>query len=228
MVDSSLRGSCRRMRPVLPFRTRKPSTSSMPRWTEARHGLLPVRGTQRRGRPAQPAIPPTRSTRFQSWHSLWAYHLTPCMPCSFAVPRRTRSEPRPQSNGPHRVTVTVRWIPLATAAYGTRVARPPRTTPLQPGGDSFSSARERGPSPVTAASWARARRARGSLIGTPALARVLPVTGTRRPPHRGGNRCPADAANSCRCHQRRWRLARDRGWSDRAAPEAPPHLARTT
>jgi hypothetical protein len=122
MVDSSLRGSCRRMRPVLPSRTRKPSTSSMPRWTEARHGLLPVRGTQRRGRAAQPANPPTRSTRFQSWHSLWAHHLTPCMPCTFAVPRRTRSEPRPQSNGPHRVTVTVRWIPLATAAYGTRVA----------------------------------------------------------------------------------------------------------
>jgi hypothetical protein len=33
------------------------------------------------------------------------------------------------------VTVVDRWIPLVTAAYGTRVARPPRTTRLAPGGD---------------------------------------------------------------------------------------------
>jgi len=29
------------------------------------------------------------------------------------------------------VTVAVRWIPLVTAAYGTRVARPARTTTLR-------------------------------------------------------------------------------------------------
>jgi hypothetical protein len=33
------------------------------------------------------------------------------------------------------VTVTDRWIPLVTAAYGTRVARPARTTMLAPGRD---------------------------------------------------------------------------------------------
>jgi hypothetical protein len=33
------------------------------------------------------------------------------------------------------VTVSVRWLPLVTAAYGTRVARPARTTMLAPGGD---------------------------------------------------------------------------------------------
>jgi hypothetical protein len=31
------------------------------------------------------------------------------------------------------VTVSVRWIPLMTAAYGTRVARPARTTKLARG-----------------------------------------------------------------------------------------------
>jgi hypothetical protein len=34
-----------------------------------------------------------------------------------------------------RVTVTDRCIPLVTAAYGMRVARPARTTRLAPGGD---------------------------------------------------------------------------------------------
>jgi hypothetical protein len=40
-----------------------------------------------------------------------------------------------QPNGRLRVTVSVRWIPLVTAAYGTRVARLARTTMLAPGGD---------------------------------------------------------------------------------------------
>jgi hypothetical protein len=40
-----------------------------------------------------------------------------------------------QSNGLFEVTVTVRWVPFVTAAYGTRVARPARTTRLAPGGD---------------------------------------------------------------------------------------------
>jgi hypothetical protein len=31
--------------------------------------------------------------------------------------------------------VTDRWIPLVTAAYGTRVARPARTTRLAPEGN---------------------------------------------------------------------------------------------
>jgi hypothetical protein len=49
--------------------------------------------------------------------------------------------------------VVVRWIPLVTAAYGTRVAWPARTTALPPGGHGSSSARGRGPSPMTATSW---------------------------------------------------------------------------
>jgi hypothetical protein len=38
------------------------------------------------------------------------------------------------------VTVTIRCIPLVTAACGTWVARPARTTMLAPGGDGSSSA----------------------------------------------------------------------------------------
>jgi hypothetical protein len=53
--------------------------------------------------------------------------------------------PQPQvrhvrpATGLREVTVTVRWIPLVTAAYGTRVARPARTTMLRPGNDGSSS-----------------------------------------------------------------------------------------
>jgi hypothetical protein len=46
-----------------------------------------------------------------------------------------RSEPCAQSDRPLRVTVTIRWIPLVTPAYGTRVARPARTLTPRPGGD---------------------------------------------------------------------------------------------
>ena len=61
--------------------------------------------------------------------------LTPCMPCSFGLLPHCRSGTGAQPNGLLRVTVTVRGIPLVTAAYGTRVARPVRTTRLAPGGD---------------------------------------------------------------------------------------------
>jgi hypothetical protein len=54
--------------------------------------------------------------------------LTPCMPCSFGLLPHPRSEPCAQPDRPLEVTVTVRWIPLVPAAYGTRVARPARTT----------------------------------------------------------------------------------------------------
>jgi hypothetical protein len=47
------------------------------------------------------------------------------------------------------VTVIVRWIPLVTAAYGTRVARPTSTTMLAPGGDGASAAGGCGPTSVT-------------------------------------------------------------------------------
>jgi hypothetical protein len=62
--------------------------------------------------------------------------LTPCMPCSFGLLPHPRSELCAQRNGLLRVTVSVRWIPLVTAAYGTQVARPARTKMPAPGGDS--------------------------------------------------------------------------------------------
>jgi hypothetical protein len=93
--------------------------------------------------------------------------LTPCMPCSFGLLPHPRSEPRAQLNDPLRVTVTVRWLPLVTAAYGTRVARPARTTWLGAAamGSSFSAGG--GPSRATRASLASARRVRGSRVDPP-------------------------------------------------------------
>jgi hypothetical protein len=61
--------------------------------------------------------------------------LTSCMPCIVALCRRSRSEPGAQPTGLLEVTVTDRCIPLVTAACGTRVVRPVRTTTLGPGGD---------------------------------------------------------------------------------------------
>jgi hypothetical protein len=63
--------------------------------------------------------------------------LTPCMPCSFGHLPHPRSETGHQPNDLLRVTVAVRWIPLVTAAYGTRVARKARTTMVGRGGDGF-------------------------------------------------------------------------------------------
>jgi hypothetical protein len=47
-----------------------------------------------------------------------------------------RSGSRSPAQRSSRVTVTDRCIPLVTAAYGTRVARPARTTRLAPEGNS--------------------------------------------------------------------------------------------
>jgi hypothetical protein len=65
--------------------------------------------------------------------------LTPCMPCSFGLLPHPRSGASGALSAPLRVTVSVRWIPPVSAAYGTRVARPARTTALPPGGDGSSS-----------------------------------------------------------------------------------------
>jgi hypothetical protein len=56
--------------------------------------------------------------------------LTPGMPCSFGLLPHPRSGAGAQPAGLLEVTVTVRWIPLVvvTVPYGTRVARPLRTT----------------------------------------------------------------------------------------------------
>ena len=56
--------------------------------------------------------------------------MTPCMPCSFGLLPHPRSGAGAQPNGLLGVTVIVRWIPPVPAAYGTRVARPARTTML--------------------------------------------------------------------------------------------------
>ena len=48
---------------------------------------------------------------------------------------------RAQPKGLLRVTVIVRWIPLVTAAYGTWVARPARTTSFARGRDGFQLGR---------------------------------------------------------------------------------------
>jgi hypothetical protein len=56
--------------------------------------------------------------------------LTPCMPCSFGPPRSPRSETSAQANRPLGVTVTDRYVPLVTVAYGTSVARLARTVML--------------------------------------------------------------------------------------------------
>jgi hypothetical protein len=52
------------------------------------------------------------------------------MPCSFGLLQHARSEASAQHNGLPGVTVIVRWIPLVTAACGTRVARPVRMNAL--------------------------------------------------------------------------------------------------
>jgi hypothetical protein len=93
----------------------------------------------------------------------WADCPTPCMPCSVAPCRRSRSGPCAQPNGLLRVTVTDRWIPLVTAAYGTRMARPARTTTLAHGGDGSRLVRRVRPSSVTTASWASREAARQYL-----------------------------------------------------------------
>jgi hypothetical protein len=54
--------------------------------------------------------------------------LTPCMPCSFGLLPNPRSMVGAQPDGPLEVTVTDRSIRLVTAACGTRMARPVRTT----------------------------------------------------------------------------------------------------
>jgi hypothetical protein len=57
------------------------------------------------------------------------------MPCSFGVLQHARSGPDAHAADPVGVTVADRCIPLVTAAYGTQVARPARTTSHARGGD---------------------------------------------------------------------------------------------
>ena len=61
----------------------------------------------------------------------------------FRPPRPPQVRPGAQSTALLEVTVTVRWIPPVSAAYGTWVARPAITTRFAPGGDG-SPARPEG------------------------------------------------------------------------------------
>jgi hypothetical protein len=87
-----------------------------------------------------------------------------CMPCSFWLLPHRRSGTGGQPNGPLRVTVIVRQIPLVTAAGGTRVARPARTTMLR-GGDGSELDRMVRPVLGKPLLVARAWKARGSWVG---------------------------------------------------------------
>jgi hypothetical protein len=61
--------------------------------------------------------------------------LTTFMPCSFGLLPHPRSDASGSLSDLLRVTVVDRYVPLVTAAYGTRVARPARTTRLAPEGN---------------------------------------------------------------------------------------------
>jgi hypothetical protein len=61
--------------------------------------------------------------------------MTSCMPCSFGLLQHARSEADDDLTGLVVVTVVDRYIPLVTAACGTRVARKARTTMVGRGGD---------------------------------------------------------------------------------------------
>jgi hypothetical protein len=53
------------------------------------------------------------------------------MPCSFGLLPHPRSGTGAQPDDLLRVTVTIRYVPLVTAAYGTWVARSARTTMIR-------------------------------------------------------------------------------------------------
>ena len=92
--------------------------------------------------------------------------MSTCMPCSFSAVRSPRSGAVSQLRGPIRLTVTDRYVPLVTAAYGTRVARPASTTMLVSDGEGSQLVRCVGPSPRRPLPhWQEPRRARGSLGG---------------------------------------------------------------
>jgi hypothetical protein len=73
--------------------------------------------------------------------------MTPCMPCSFGLLPHPRSGMCALPIGLLELTVIIRWIPLVTAACGTRVARPAKTTMLAPGGDGSQLSRRVRPIP---------------------------------------------------------------------------------
>jgi hypothetical protein len=87
------------------------------------------------------------------------------MPCSFGPLPHPRSEACTQPTGLLEVTVVDRWIPLVTAAYGTQVARPARTTMAPPGGNGSQSGWRVRPILGDHRLVGKSRRARGSQVG---------------------------------------------------------------
>ena len=128
---------------------------------QAREHRGPSGPSGQRTPPAAPSNPATRGPirhgRATGRRPIQA--LTPCMPCSFALlPFIPGQRAAAQPDGPLRVTVSVRWIPLVTAACGTRVAR--RRERRRSHLTATAPARLLGEADlrVTTASWARARR----------------------------------------------------------------------
>ena len=110
------------------------------------------------------------------------------MPCSFGRLRYSGSAACAKHHGSLEVTVTVRYLPLVTAAYGTLVARPPRTASSH--GEATLPARP-GVRPVlgTSVSWANRECGAAALpVGsrTPCGAAVLRDQGPIGRPARQG------------------------------------------
>jgi hypothetical protein len=90
--------------------------------------------------------------------------LTPCMPCSFGPRYSPWSAALTQLGDCRGLTVVVRWVPLVTAACGTRVARPARTN-LAQAWQRWSPAQAMGEVRPRTTTWLVGRRAeRGSRI----------------------------------------------------------------
>jgi hypothetical protein len=119
----------------------RPRPAKLPRLAELSTALRPLLLAVVERRSDRPS--PAYLTLDAGVMHLRNLNLTPCMPCSFGLLPHPTSGACALPNGLPRVTVIVRWIPLVTAAYGTRVARPARTTRLAPGGDG-SRARHEG------------------------------------------------------------------------------------
>src|SRR5215213_10590136 len=112
------------------------------------------------GRPSQqtvhtrmlPAMTPSRRMYRMSCSIPTACSHDLLLPGSFGLPLHPRSGTCAQPTGLLEVTVTDRWIPLVTVAYGTLVARPVRMT-LEPRGAAVAALIVGlGPSSVTTAS----------------------------------------------------------------------------
>jgi hypothetical protein len=135
---------------VLRYRRRRASSRSVgvrrPRTTRT----LPIQGSGM-GRQGQSKLDGSRTRQLRRGKPRPALvrgfePLTPCIPCSFGLLLNPKSGVYILPNGPLGVTAIDRWGPLVTAAYGTWMARPARTTVIPPCDDSSQLCRGRGTS----------------------------------------------------------------------------------